>query len=272
CNMSADIEDNDLYTFELTRIVTKIENEITVDDPTDETKTLQLPWYSKVEPLATHIQEVSKSIYLPKSQVSIDEMIARFKGRRYTYCFIFTSRIEPNSEINPIPNINKVGCQVYHLISQLPKNKAFDIYMDNFFTSINLFSYMRKNGYGGCGTVRSNTLKFPAFLKIKKSKKIEWDTLSGAVVDDVLVVFWMDNGPVNMLTTIHEITGEESRVERERRRPRTTSTNANKVRSVFGDASKKILPIPAVIDDYNHHMDGVDIADQLRGYYGTQVP
>ncbi|CAG8730400.1 33341_t:CDS:1, partial [Racocetra persica] len=77
--------------------------------------------------------------------------------------------------------------------------------------------YMRKNGYGGCRTVWSNTLKFPAFLKIKKSKKIEWDTLSGAIVDDVLVVFWMDNGPVNMLTTIHEILGEECRIEREKR-------------------------------------------------------
>jgi len=35
--------------------------------------------------------------------------------------------------------------------------------------------------------------------------------------------------------------------------------------------SKKSLPIPVVIDDYNHFMGGVDIADQLRGYYGTQL-
>ncbi|CAG8542032.1 16551_t:CDS:2, partial [Cetraspora pellucida] len=77
-----------------------------------------------------------------------------------------------------------------------------------------------------------------------------WDTLSGAVVDDVLVVFWMDNGPVTMLTTIHEIL----------------------VHSVFGNASKKILPISTIIDNYNYHMGGVDVADQLKGYYGTQVP
>ncbi|CAG8819563.1 8437_t:CDS:1, partial [Cetraspora pellucida] len=261
-----------------------------------EIKTSQLLWYSKVEPLALHIRNVSKLIYLPKSQVSIDEMVIRFRGRSehtvriknkptpegykiislcdsgYTYYFIFTSCIESNSEINSIPNINKIGWLVYHLISQLPKDKTFDIYMDNYFTSINLFSYMQQNGYDGCGTIRCNTLKFPIFLKIKKSQKIEWDTLSKAVVDDVLVVFWMDNGPVTMLTTIHKILGEGCRVERERRRPRTTSTNANKVRSVFGNASKKILPIPTIIDDYNYHMGGVDVTDQLRGYYGTQVP
>ncbi|CAG8650169.1 21432_t:CDS:2 [Cetraspora pellucida] len=49
-------------------------------------------------------------------------------------------------------------------------------------------------------------------------------------------------------------------------------TNANKVHNVFGDASKKVLPIPAVIDNYNHHIGGIDIANQLRSYYGTQVP
>ncbi|CAG8653014.1 9600_t:CDS:2, partial [Paraglomus brasilianum] len=103
-------------------------------------------------------------------------------------------------------------------------------------------------------------------------KKLDWDTLSGVVVDDVLAVLWMDNGPVTMLTTIHEITGNENRVERVRRRPRETSTNATKVRAVFGTASKKALPIPCIIDDYNHHMGGVDIADQLRRYYAVQLP
>ncbi|CAG8549139.1 9633_t:CDS:2, partial [Gigaspora rosea] len=93
-------------------------------------------------------------------------------------------------------------------------------------------------------------LKSPTFLKIKKSQKIEWDTLSGAIVDNILVVFWMDNGPVTMLTTIHKIS----------------------VRSVFDDASRKGLSIPTIIDNYNYYMDGIDIADQLKSYYGTQVP
>jgi len=81
----------------------------------------------------------------------------------------------------------------------------------------------------------------------------------------------MDNGPVTMLSTIHQINGDENRIERIRRRPRETSTNANKVQTVFGSLSKKSLPIPIVIDDYNHFMGGVDIADQLRGYYSTQL-
>ena len=31
------------------------------------------------------------------------------------------------------------------------------------------------------------------------------------------------------------------------------------------------MPIPCCIDDYNHHVGGVDIADQLRSYYDTQL-
>src|SRR3954453_13744681 len=82
----------------------------------------------------------------------------------------------------------------------------------------------------------------------------------------------MDNGPGTMLSTIHQIDGNENRIERIRRQPRETSINAAKVRAIFRNSSKKFLPIPVVIDDYNHFMGGVDIADQLRGHYGTQLP
>jgi len=43
-----------------------------------------------------------------------------------------------------------------------------------------------------------------------------------------------------------------------------TSTNARIVRPVFGDEVRKELPIPKVIDEYNHYMNGVDRANQLR--------
>ena len=47
--------------------------------------------------------------------------------------------------------------------------------------------------------------------------------------------------------------------------------NAKKAREAFGDAYEKEMRIPLCIEDYNQHMGGVDIADQLRSYHSTQL-
>ncbi|GES80728.1 hypothetical protein RCL_jg90.t1 [Rhizophagus clarus] len=221
--------------------------------------TAPLPfWYSKVNPLATHIQTVSKSICVPSSNISVDEMIVRFSGRSihtvriknkptpegykilslcdagYTYSFIFTSRVQNQPEVQQVTELSKVGNEVYHLASQLPiENKSFNIYMDNYFSSIKLFKYLREKKIGAYGTVRKNSANFPQILKV--DKKLDWDTLSGVVVDNVLAILWMDNSPVTMLSTIHQIdNGNENRIERIRRRPRETSTNAVKLQGYYG--------------------------------------
>ncbi|KAF2183458.1 hypothetical protein K469DRAFT_582850, partial [Zopfia rhizophila CBS 207.26] len=50
-------------------------------------------------------------------------------------------------------------------------------------------------------------------------------------------------------------------VERERKRPAKTSTNAKYIRLVFGDLAVKVLSIPVFINLYNHFMNGVDCFD-----------
>jgi hypothetical protein len=73
-----------------------------------------------------------------------------------------------------------------------------------------------------------------------------------------------------MLSTIPTIDKDEDFVENERRRPRDTSTDANFTRGIFGEEATITLKIPRIVDDYNHNMNGVDIADQLRSNYSTQ--
>ena len=69
------------------------------------------------------------------------------------------------------------------------------------------------------------------------------------------------------MTIYHDIT---STVDRIRQQPKKTSSNAVMVQRIFGDESRKKLPIPSFLNDYNYHMGSVDIADQLRSYYCTQ--
>jgi len=85
---------------------------------------------------------------------------------------------------------------------------------------------------------------------------------------DVLCLCWEDNNVVWFLTTVHNWNDYSLS---ERRKPRTTSTNAIFTRQVFGNKERKVLPIPKIVNDYNHHMNSVDLADQCRAAYPTHV-
>ena len=192
----------------------------------------------------------------------------------YTYTFLPSSRVHKNEEVSIVDGITYTGSVVLHLALQLPyKRKPFNIFMDNYFSSISLFAWLRRNNIGACGTVRAASRGFPKELKVPKRAKLEWNYQTGRVVgedEDVLAALWMDNGPVTMLTTIHGL-GKDWQVSKNRRRPRQTGLNAGHVGEVFGDEGQRILGIPCMIDDYNHHMGGVDTADQLRSYNSTQL-
>jgi hypothetical protein len=99
----------------------------------------------------------------------------------------------------------------------------------------------------------------------------------------VLQTAWKDNNLVLFLSTIHypvesdpeivrilqakiqpgSLIGREL-IVRNRGQPRATSTAAKSVQAEFGDAVQKNLAIPCVIDEYNHKMGQVDLADQYR--------
>ena len=67
------------------------------------------------------------------------------------------------------------------------------------------------------------------------------------------------------------VSNGRKKINRLRRRPAKTATNARTSRAVFGyDEARKELPISKFIDQYNHYMNDVDNADQLRCYYSTQ--
>lgn len=254
-------------------------------------------WYSKVEPLTTKLAQDFARYYIPSSNVSIDEMIVRFSGRSshtvrvkgkptpegykiialcqagYTYSFLYTSRINSIVGVEKINGLTMTSSAVVHLAKTLPfSTHHYNIYMDNYFSNIPLFTYLRQLQIGACGTVRINSAGFPKRLKVPKAKKLAWNTLSGIVVNNqVLAVIWMDNALVSMLSTIHKIHMDDNFIERIRRCPRNTSTNAANARAVFNGNPTAPLKIPKLIDDYNHNKNGVDLSDQFRSYYCTQL-
>ncbi|CAG8700069.1 11392_t:CDS:2 [Acaulospora morrowiae] len=197
-------------------------------------------YFKKLEPLLSKIRDVSKQLYTPSLNISVNEMMVRFSRRSvhtvriknkstpegfkilslcesgYTYTFLPISRISP-SGVPKVNSLNQVGCLVHHLITQLPYHRSsFNVYMNNYFSNVPLFQNLRQLGIGACETVCKTASGFPKELRIEKNVKLDWDIRSGVIVNGVLSVFWQDNGPITMLSTIHGLVGEEWEIERER--------------------------------------------------------
>jgi hypothetical protein len=141
------------------------------------------------------------------------------------------------------------------------------VYMDNYFTSVALFKELRALQCGACGTARPRSGIPNQLIELKEHiKSIPWGNLFASEAQGILCLAWQDNNIVLLLSTIHS---PDTFVSTKRKRPAITSTNATIARAPFGDEVEKDLAIPTAINDYNHYMGGVDIANQYRASYET---
>lgn len=72
-----------------------------------------------------------------------------------------------------------------------------------------------------------------------------------------------------MLTNVYTVHKVQDLKTKVRKRPSKTSTNSHIVQAIFREESTKELLIPSFIDDYNHYIGGVDLANQYRESYKT---
>jgi hypothetical protein len=195
----------------------------------------------------------------------------------YIWDFHPTSNQAGSDLVPSTDGLTARGEIVYHLLRKLPSTMYFIVYLENLYTTVPLLGRLRHDLHMGASrTARPSSTGFPPELKIPKHDigKYEYHALKVLTVKDSLfgqlvgAHLWFDNAPVTILSTVHDF---ESQQERLRKRPGKKSTNAKKAREAFGDLQEKQMMIPLCIDDYNHNMGGVDIADQLRSYYDTQL-
>lgn len=128
------------------------------------------------------------------------------------------------------------------------------VYCDNYFSSVDLFLDLQRKGTYACRTLRPNRKGFPEDLKpLTKKKQLERGEYKVRQCGNLTCTVWQDNKPVTVLATNADPTEEVS------------------VPRKGEDGVRAPVPCPKATRLYNKFMGGVDLSDQLRGYYHLRL-
>ena len=228
--------------------------------------------YSRVSQLFDKINLINKTSYLPRRKLNIDESLMLWKGRLRFRVFIRTKRaryglkllilsdcdgymiavilyvgnednmLTEDETANELTRSSKI---VVHLLRKAELlDKRYVVYIDNWFNSLSLATWLKNRNTLICGTIRADR-GIPQQLR---SKPLQKGTYAFARKDDILAIKFNDRKEMYFLSNFHSA----SRVEKQRRlRGGGTQTYSK----------------PGPIDDYNFHMNGTDKQDQqLKPY------
>lgn len=224
----------------------------------------------KVRPVIEYLVSKFKSNYIPEQHISIDEELLLWKGRlvfkqyiplkraRFgikmfslcettgylwkSYVYLGKEPVAATTDPQMVRRLGKSGAVIPRLMQDL-LGKGYKLFVDNWYTSEELFSYLFENETTACGTARKNRLQLPASLKTPRLTKGEH---AFRRKDNMLAVRLNDKEEIYLLSTMHKAnvvdTGKRDR-------------HGNNVRKL------------QLINDYNKYMGGVDRNDELLGTY-----
>ena len=259
-------------------------------------------WHFILEPVASHLRTVCKKLWQLGTHLAIDEAMIAYRGRSshtikiknkpisegykvwvlaeagYVWTWLWHSKIKGPERVPkdgtkhylPIPYQPVHLAATFTLVLRLARevqswydNRVFTVFLDNLFLNVDVAQALLLLGFLCIGTTRKNAKGIPSQLITLKehNRALVWNSCIGIIVNSVLCFLWQDNNAVLGITTAYSLHVFMKRI---RTRPSTTSTNAHIVLPVFGHLKKKLLDIPYAIDEYNHHMNGVDRNNQLR--------
>lgn len=216
----------------------------------------------KIDQVLDHLLKNIKYMYAPSENLSLDEALLLWRGRlsfrQYIpnkaakYGIKFYELCTPDGFVlNTMIYCGKgtVDNLVGHanaVVSKLMEDylgKGHTLFVDNFYTSIPLCSYLLDRKTHLVGTLRANRKKLP-------TKVIKTKLQRGGYIwqrrGNILVLKWKDKRDVLAISTKHK-------------------ANIKKITNKRGVEKEK----PELIHDYNQNMSGIDRTDQMVSYYVT---
>ena len=223
----------------------------------------------KIKPLYDHCLRVFPEYFTPPELLTLDETIVRFKGRS-SYKTVIKGKPTPiGYKLYTIASLGylltfslyrgKGGYAVkqgviHHTVTEMVERWSGSnriLFTDNLYTSPALCRHLLTIGLRSCGTFRPNRRHLPP--RVRDAMK----TLSSGQVKawqsgQLGCLVWFDKQPVLILSTHHKVDDMLS-VAQDR-----------------GPSQPPFVMKPQVVLDYNVGKCGVDMVDQLRGYYAMQ--
>ena len=152
---------------------------------------------------------------------------------------------DPNVSIS----LNGLADDVVMRLLENKFNKVYSVFVDNFYTSPNLFLDLCNKGVSVTGTMRTNRKNFPSELREAWDKKPPRGTSIFCHYGLITAVRWFDNKDVYALSTYE---GDVLISVRGRHEGETTQ-----------------ICCPNIISSYNSSMGGVELTDQYMSYYSV---
>ena len=164
----------------------------------------------------------------------------------------------PTPQIKKIFFLNYHSFQVYtgreagqELVKDLVApyhHTGMRVYMDNFYTGVPLLCELATLGIGGCGTVRANRKFLPTEL-LPKRVRLDKHQHQSAQAENMTFCVWQDTKAVCVLSNFHD--------------PLRTGT----INRQSGRQQQHQVEVPEALSKYQSFMMGVDLTDQMIGYY-----
>ena len=243
-------------------------------DVSDDARKADRLW--KVRPLVDRIRSGCLKLARPRD-ISIDEQMIPFSGacalRQYVpnkpnpvglKNYVAASQdglvldyvvYQGSGSFTSAPPDLKLGmgaCVIVHLAQTLPAGTR--IYCDRFFMSPSIVDYMlTKHSMHMTGTVMKNRIRKVTKLSDDKTLMKRGRGASDSVVrtdGKVVAVKWYDNKPVVLISSVHGVS------------PQDTCKR-------WAKAEKKYVEVdrPAIVQQYNSKMGGVDLCDRMMSFY-----
>jgi hypothetical protein len=261
-------------------------------------------FWRRVEPLMSSFRDASQRLVKLGETVSIDENLiassnrsgdliqidnkAAGKGYKlytlalhyYLYDWMYTSKkTQVPQAKNYVPQatgyeddaFTDTERMVLTLVEELLQNHPgvkFTVVFDNFFTSTRLFHELREWGVGAYGTAKAGSGMPKPHILINKvaTREQDYGEIVNSVGRGINYCTYIDNGAVWMMSTVHDVANDPVCWRGIAKRPKA-SQHLSQV-SVDGSIN---LPFPQISYDYNHHMNGSDLCQQMWNKYTTSV-